>query len=159
MLYLWLALDPTADSNPDRWIVFTTLIFIFQLATAFIQTGLFKFHKRDFKTSKGSSDESKNKLKGSVGSTSVNLSAAATRGDSTAMDTITTERIEDYDQNDNSSEESSESKPDKDSDKNITLNVTNPLSPRTDDTNSEENSASQSNGNNEEQPESGTEKD
>jgi hypothetical protein len=40
--------------EPENWIYSAGAIFFSQLATLFIQTGLFKMHKRDFKTSGGS---------------------------------------------------------------------------------------------------------
>ncbi len=152
MLYLWLGLDPTVAGYPSKWLLVESLIFVFQLATAFIQTGLFKFHKRDFKTSRGSSDDSKTNTKASATGSSLKLSmAAATKGDSTAADTLT-DKNEEFDQNDNSSEESSESKTSNNKDKEVTLDLV-PTSPAHDEKSAEK-QASESSTSSEEQSES-----
>ncbi len=151
MLYLWLGLDPTVAGYPSKWLLVESLIFVFQLATAFIQTGLFKFHKRDFKTSRGSSDDSKTNTRASATGSSLKLSmAAATKGDSTAADTLT-DKNEEFDQNDNSSEDSSESKA-SNNNKEVAIDLV-PTSPAHDEKSAEK-QASESSGCSEGQSES-----
>ena len=65
-MYLVLALDPTVYADPWHWFPIATLIYIFQLITALIQTGLFKLHKADFKSTSKGSDYSRNSHRASV---------------------------------------------------------------------------------------------
>jgi hypothetical protein len=53
MLFIMIVIMPSLG-EPENWIYSAGAIFFSQLATLFIQTGLFKMHKRDFKTSGGS---------------------------------------------------------------------------------------------------------
>lgn len=94
-MYLVLGLDQGVYADPWFWLPIATLIYIFQLITAYIQTGLFKLHKRDFKsTSKGSDrtqDSTRNSHRASMHG-GMNMSAVATKGESVG-DTLSEEPV------------------------------------------------------------------
>jgi hypothetical protein len=94
-MYLVLGLDQAVYADPWYWLPIATLIFIFQLITAFIQTGLFKLHKRDFKsTSKASDRGTENSHTSHRASThgGMHMSAVATKGES-VNDTLSEEQL------------------------------------------------------------------
>jgi hypothetical protein len=94
-MYLVLGLDQAVYADPWFWLPVATLIYIFQLITAFIQTGLFKLHKRDFKsTSKASDRGTENSHTSHRASThgGMHMSAVATKGES-VNDTLSEEQL------------------------------------------------------------------